>query len=102
LMFPVMMLAMVPMFVWLPVLQDPNSSFSTGISFFPFATPLLMVVRLAVPPGIPLWQPILGVAVVLATTVLCVYAAGRVFRVGILMQGRGAKLRDLIRWVFRG
>jgi ABC-2 type transport system permease protein len=101
-MFPVMMLAMVPMFVWLPVVQDPNSSFATGISFFPFATPLLMVLRLAVPPGIALWQPVLGVGIVLATTILCVYAAGRIFRVGILMQGKGAKLSDLVRWVFRG
>jgi ABC-2 type transport system permease protein len=101
-MFPVLMLAMIPMFVWLPVVQDPNSTFATWISFFPFATPLLMVLRLAVSPGPPLWQPILGIGIVLATTLLCVYAAGRVFRVGILMQGKGAKVSEVIRWVFRG
>ena len=58
---------------------------------------------MAVPPqNIPLWQPVLGVVLVLATTLLCVYAAGRIFRVGILMQGKGAKLGELLHWVFRG
>jgi hypothetical protein len=31
-----------------------------------------------------------------------VYAAGRIFRVGILMQGKGASLGQMVRWVFRG
>jgi ABC-2 type transport system permease protein len=63
---------------------------------------MLMIIRQAVPPGIPWWQPYLGVGVVLLTTVLFVYVAGRIFRVGILMQGKGANFRDLVRWVFQG
>jgi ABC-2 type transport system permease protein len=100
--WPVMLVACLPMFVWINVAREPTSSFSTGISFFPFATPTLMLIRLAVPPGIGYVQPLLGVAVMLVTTVACVYIAGRVFRVGILMQGKGASLRDLGRWILRG
>jgi ABC-type Na+ efflux pump permease subunit len=102
LMWPVMLLAMTPMFLLGNVLREPNSPVATSMSFFPFATPTLMITRMAVPPGIPLWQPVVGVLIVLATTVLCVYAAGRIFRVGILMQGKGAKLSEMMRWVFRG
>jgi ABC-2 type transport system permease protein len=103
LVMPVMILACFPMFFLGHVIREPNSSFALGVSFFPFATPMLMVSRLAVPPqNIPVWQPLLGAAVVLVTTALCVYAAGRIFRVGILMQGKGAKISDLVRWVFKG
>jgi ABC-2 type transport system permease protein len=102
LLMPVMLLACLPMFVVGPILQDPDSSFAEWMSFIPFATPMLMITRQAIPPGVPTWQPLLGVAVVLLTTVLCVYAAGRIFRVGILLQGKGAKFNDLVRWVFRG
>jgi ABC-2 type transport system permease protein len=102
LLWPVMLLACLPMFVLGSVLTEPNSPVAVGLSFFPFATPMLMVTRMAVPPGIPWWEPVLGIVVVLATTMLCVWAAGRIFRVGILMQGKGAKLGEMVRWVLRG
>jgi ABC-2 type transport system permease protein len=101
LLWPVMMLAVLPMFLLGSVLQEPNSSVATALSFFPFATPMLMIVRQSVPPGVAVWQPILGAAVVLVTTLLCVWAGGRVFRVGILMQGKGARLGEMMHWVFR-
>jgi ABC-2 type transport system permease protein len=100
--WPVMLLAMLPLFVWINVAREPTSTFATATSFIPTATPMLMVIRLAVPPGIPWWQPALGLVVMLATTLVCVYAAGRIFRVGILMQGKGASLRDLARWIVAG
>jgi ABC-2 type transport system permease protein len=100
--WPVMLLAMIPMFVWFNVVKEPNSAFSTVASFMPNATPMLMLVRVAVPPGIAWWQPALGTLGVLAATLACVYAAGRIFRVGLLMQGKAATPRELVRWIFQG
>jgi ABC-2 type transport system permease protein len=102
LLMPVMVVAMLPLFVLIPIIEDPNSLFATLCSFFPPSTPMLMLARQAIPPGPPWWQPLLGIALVLATTLGCVYAAGRIFRVGILMQGKGARIGDLVRWVVRG
>jgi ABC-2 type transport system permease protein len=102
LMWPVMLLIVLPMFLMGSVLQEPNSTVATGLSFFPFATPMLMIMRQSVPPGIPAWQPQLGVALVLAMTLLCVWAAGRIFRVGILMQGKGAQMGEMMRWIIHG
>jgi len=38
----------------------------------------------------------------LAPTLACVWAGGRIFRVGILMQGKGARLGEMLHWVWRG
>jgi ABC-2 type transport system permease protein len=102
LMTPVMLVVVAPMFVWTNVVKEPLSMMSTAFSLFPPATPMLMVMRQAVPPGIPAWQPLVGILGVLATTLVFVFAAGRIFRVGILMQGKGAKFGEMMRWVFRG
>lgn len=102
LLLPVMFVVCLPLFILVRVIESPNSLFVTAISFFPPATPMLMITRQAVPPGIPWWQPVAGVVVVLLATALCVYAAGRIFRVGLLMQGKGAQFKQLVQWVFRG
>src|SRR5262249_16214425 len=99
---PVMMIACLPLFVLVPVIDSPNGALATAISFFPPSTPMLMITRQAVPPGIAWWQPLVGVLVVLLATILCVYAAGRIFRLGILLQGKGAPLSQLVQWVWRG
>ncbi len=102
LLLPVMLLVSLPMFIIGSVLREPNNPVAVGMSFFPFATPMLMLTRMGIPPGVPWWQPVVGVVLVLLTTVLCVWAAGRIFRVGILMQGKGARLGEMFKWVFRG
>jgi ABC-2 type transport system permease protein len=102
LLMPVMLLATFPLFFLTKIVMEPDGAISTGLSFFPFATPSIMVARLAIPPGAPWWQPVLGVVIVLFTTILCVWIASRIFRVGLLMQGKGATFGELVRWVLKG
>ena len=61
-------------------------------SLVPTATPFLMLLRLAMTPGPPLWQVRLSVALTLGTARSFVWAAGRIFRVGLLMQGKPPNL----------
>lgn len=102
LLLPVMIIACLPLFALGPIMQDPNGPIAMVCSWFPFATPFLLVARQSVPPGVPAIQMVCGIALVLATTFVCVWAAGRIFRVGILMQGKGAKFGDLFQWVRKG
>jgi ABC-2 type transport system permease protein len=102
LVLPIMLIACLPMFILRNALEDPNSTLVVSASFFPPITPMLMMARVAIPPGPIWWQPIVSVALALVITALCVYAAGRIFRVGILMQGKGARLGQMLQWVFRG
>ena len=101
LMTPVMLVAMIPMFTWTAVLKAPSSAFAVGMSLFPPAAPFLMMLRVSLHPGPPVWQVALAVVLTAATTVGFVYAAGRIFRVGLLLQGKSASLGQMVRWIFR-
>jgi ABC-type Na+ efflux pump permease subunit len=99
-MTPAMLLVMLPMFVWFVVLKSPDSPFAVAISLFPPATPFLMMLRLAIPPGPALWEVLLAVPMTAGFTLLCVWAAGKVFRIGILAQGQTPSFRRLAQWIF--
>jgi ABC-2 type transport system permease protein len=61
-----------------------------------------MMLRLGSPAGVPAWQPWVALAGVLVWTALTLWLAGRIFRVGILLQGRMPKLGEIVRWGLRG
>lgn len=98
-MTPALVLGMLPIFLWLNVAQNPDSTYSVLLSLFPFATPYLMLLRIAIPPGPPAWQIVLGLVLVCVTTAGMVWVAGRILRVGLLMQGKTASYREMVRWV---
>jgi len=97
-MFPVM----IPMFLLMPVLREPTTGFATGMSMFPLFTPMLMLLRLSSPTGIPMWQAWVGLIEVIITTVIIVWAGGRIFRVAILMQGTPPKMSNIVKWALHG
>ena len=100
--FPAMFPVFFPMFIFMPVLQEPTSVFATWLSMFPLFTPMLMLIRKAAPMGIPAWQPWVGLVEVILFTIFIVWVGGRIFRVGILMQGGPPKLSNILKWAFRG
>ncbi len=100
--FPAMLPIILPLFIMMPVIQEPLSNFSTILSLLPPFTPLLMLLRMATPVSIPVWQPVLGLVGVILFSVLSVWAGGRIFRTCILMQGQKPKLGNLIKYIVRG
>lgn len=100
LMTPVMMLVIIPMMCMGPVLTSPNGTFARLVSLFPPATPMLMLVRIAIPPGPPVWEIVLGTVLSILFAVCCVWAAGKIFRIGILSQGQPPTMAGLIKWLF--
>jgi ABC-2 type transport system permease protein len=92
----------IPMFMLMTVLRQPNGPLATAMSLVPPFTPILMLLRQALPNVVPGWQPWVGLVGVAVFTLATVWAASRVFRVGILMQGKPPRLPDLVRWAVRG
>ncbi len=102
LLLPIWILIVLPLFVWLNIVQAPTGSFATWFSMIPPFIPMLMCLRMSATSAVPLWQPVLGLVLSLATTALCVFAASRVFRIGMLTQGRAPKFSELLRWAITG
>jgi ABC-type Na+ efflux pump permease subunit len=102
LMTPCMLMFMTPMFIWLPILRAPGSTMAVVASLVPFATPILMTLRMALTPAPAWWQILLGFVLTFATSLLFVWAGGRIFRTGILMQGKSATFGEMWRWVRAG
>ena len=95
-------LMMSPMFVWLMVVRDPLGVMPTYFSFFPPATPTVMMLRLATGQAIPWWQPVMSIVIMTVSTILIVIVAARIFRVGILWQGKTPKLGEILKWAITG
>ncbi|MGI9244662.1 MAG: ABC transporter permease, partial [Verrucomicrobiales bacterium] len=70
------------------------------VSLIPTATPMLMFLRMAVPPGVPWWEVAIGVVGCAIFMLFAVWAAAKVFRIGILSQGQAPSLAKLVKWVF--
>ena len=89
--------------VMLPaILQQPNGLIATALSLFPPFTPLLMMLRQAMPGGVPGWQPWVGLVGVIGCTFAITWGAARIFRLGLLMQGKPPRLGELLRLAWRG
>ena len=99
---PAMIPVLIPIWVIFPVLKEPGGTFATWLSLFPPFTPPLMLARLSAPSGVPAWQAWVGLLGVLVCTALAIWLGGRIFRMGILFQGKLPRFRQVLIWAIRG
>ena len=98
-MTPAMLIMMFPWMTWFAILNAPDSTMSIALSMFPTNAPFLMLLRIMLPPGPPVWQIVVSVALAALTSAAAVYAAGKIFRTGLLMQGKAATFGEMWKWV---
>lgn len=96
---PAMLVIMLPFMVWFPVFRAPESGMALALSMWPTSAPFLMLLRVALPPGPPAWQVATAFALTAGATTCAVYAAGKIFRTGLLMQGKAPTFAEMWRWV---
>lgn len=98
--FYVMMVLYLPLVIAFAVAQNPTAGYLKILSLIPFFTPSMMAFRIPVQSP-ELWELISGAVILLASTYFCMIAAGRIFRIGILVYGKRPNLKELIRWATR-
>lgn len=94
---PVMMALMVPFLSMVFIGQEPNGTVAKILSWIPFFTPFTMMNRAGGPPAT--WEYV-GTSILLLVTIwLTMRAAGKIFRVGVLMTGNPPKLKEILGWL---
>lgn len=78
------------------LVNDPHGTISMWLSFIPFTSPIAMLVR--IPFGVPTWQIVISALLLVAGFVLTTWFAARIYRVGILMYGKKATYKELLKW----
>jgi ABC-2 type transport system permease protein len=88
----------IPIIMMTEMIRQPDSVMATWMSMVPFFSPILMYVRIVAHTP-PMWQIVLSIAILLATTYLMVALCSRIYRVGILMYGKRPTLPEIVKWV---
>ena len=96
---PLMVLVMIPAFLWPALSRSPDAPFAVVMSYLPPINTFAMVIRMASTQPPPWWEVWLSIAIGLASVAGAVWVAAKVFRVGLLMYGKPPDLKTLIRWV---
>jgi ABC-2 type transport system permease protein len=93
---PLIMGLVLPMMLLTLILRAPDSPVSVVLSLIPMFAPVLMFMRVCIQTP-PLWQIVLSWGLLLAAIWLASRAAGKLFRLGILMYGTSPTWATLVR-----
>lgn len=102
LMMPIMMPIFFSFILLTKSINNPNCTAAIIGSIVPFTSPVVMMSRLVfgIPEGVPLWQLILSIVVLFASTFFFIWIAARIYRVGILLYGKKVGWKEMIQWIF--
>lgn len=96
--FPVTIPIIVSIFLMASTLAQPNSSLAIWSSMIPFSSPIVMMAR--IPFGVPIGQQIASMLILVLSSVFMIWLAGRIYRIGILIQGKKISLKEIFKWMF--
>jgi len=94
---PIILILVVSFYLFWPVSRAPDSPFSFWVSMIPFSAPVAMLVRIVTQTP-PFWQIALSLLIGFSTVFVIMWLASRIYRVGMLMYGKRASIREAIRW----
>lgn len=96
--FPILMPLILAVYIgFFTVIEDPHGTISTIFSFIPFTSPVVMLMR--IPFGVPIWQQIVSLLILIGTFIFTVWFAAKIYRVGILMYGKKPSYKEILKWI---
>jgi len=95
----VILIPMFPVFFIGPIIVNPSGIIALVGTYFPLTTPGVMLARLSLSQHIAFWEIILSGALLIVTVVLMMKLAGKLFKVAILMYGKNATFKEVVKWL---
>ena len=95
---PVMMLIIIPFFIALSMMENPNRPIALIASYFPFASIIVMPARLTLV-GVQVWNLVIATIINIATFIAIFPITGKIYRVGLLRTGKKPKWSEVIKWL---
>lgn len=84
------------------IINNPDGVLAFWMSIFPLSSPIVMMARLPFG-GVENWELILSFVILTLSFLLSTWISSRIYRIGILMYGKKASYKELIKWIrFRG
>ena len=77
--------------------QNPDGPLAFWCSMIPFTSPIVMMVRL--PFGVPMWEKLLSVAILIASFIGTTWMSAKIYRTGILMYGKKPSWKEMWKWL---
>ena len=101
--FPVTMLVIFAIIMMPLAVNDPTGPIAFWGSIIPFTSPIIMMVRIpfGVPGAVPWWQLGLSMFLLVAGFIFSVWLSGKIYRTGILMYGKKATWKEMVKWAFK-
>jgi ABC-2 type transport system permease protein len=101
--FPIILPLMLAIYVgFFSVFSNPHGPIAVGFSLFPLTSPIVMMMRLPGgigEGGVPVWQLVSSILILMATFICIVWLAAKIYRVGILMYGKKPSYKELLKWL---
>ena len=94
LLLPMTFLIIIASFIAFSGIGNPEAGYVQIASYIPFFTPLVMFLRVGML-DLPVWEPILGIGILLITIFILGWFGSRVYRGGVLMYGASQSLKDI-------
>ena len=103
LMGPIMLILIIPLALWPILAEHPNGLLATITSFTPPLLPFVMILRVtASTEPVALWQIVVSIVIGLVSVFAMIWICARIFRIGVLMQGKPPSVMQLIHWIRQG
>jgi len=96
-MLPITLPIILSIMVLMSAIKSPEGPVAFCFIMIPFTSPIVMMAR--IPFGVPAWQLILSMVLLVATFVGMVWVAGKIYRTGILMYGKKPSWKEIGKWL---